>query len=64
MAVAFFWSVAAVQAADAVVVASSGFPEFIGEGEAEVAPVVVACGDVNAGLLDSRGDGFNVFKSA
>ena len=64
MAVAFFGSVAAVQATDAVVVAASGFSESIGEGEAKVAPVVIAGGYVNAGLLDARGDGFNVFKSA
>ena len=37
-----FGSVAAVQAADAVVVAASGFSESFGEGEAEVSPVVVA----------------------
>ncbi len=51
--VTFFGVVAAVESADAVVVAASGFSESFGEGEAEVAPVVIAGCYVNGGLLDA-----------
>lgn len=51
--VTFFGVVAAVESADAVVDCSSGFSESVGEGKAEVAPVVIAGCYVNGGLLDA-----------
>ena len=49
-----------VEATDAVVVVSTGFSEFFGEGEAEVTPVVVAGGDVKAPGFDALGYDFDV----
>ena len=60
MFVGFCLVVVWVEAADAVVVVTAGFSKFFGEGEAEVAPVVVAGGDVGVGGFDAGGDGFDV----
>ena len=49
-----------VEAADAVIVVTTDFSEFFGEGKAEVAPVVVAGGDVKASGFNALGDGFDV----
>lgn len=60
MFVGFCLVVVRVEAADAVVVVTAGFSEFFGEGEAEVAPVVVAGGDVKASGFDALGYDFDV----
>ena len=52
--------IAGVEAADAVVDVPARFAKLGGEGEADVTPVVVACGDVNAGRFDAPGDEFDV----
>ena len=51
--VTFGCGVVWVEAADSVVVISSVFAESIGEGEAEVSPVVVSGCDVGVGGFDA-----------
>ena len=58
--VAFLQGVTAVEEADAVVDGASAFAEGIGEGESEVSPVGVACGDVSVRRFYSLCDEFNV----
>ena len=60
--VGFCLVVVRVEAADAVVVVTAGFSEFFGEGEAEVAPVVVASCDVKASGFNALGDSFDVVR--
>lgn len=49
-----------VEAAEAVVVGPSAFSEGVGEGESEVAPWGVPCGDVGGCGFDAGGDGLDV----
>ncbi len=58
--VAFLRGVAVVETADAVVGGASAFAEGIGEGESEVTPVGVACGDVCVRRFNTLGDEFDV----
>lgn len=58
--VGFCLVVVRVEAADAVVVVTTDFSEFFGEGKAEVAPVVVAGCDVKASGFNALGYGFDV----
>ena len=60
LGVTFLLRVAGIEAAEAVVVAAAVFSHGVGEGEAEVPPMVVACGDVRAGRLDAGGEAFNL----
>ena len=60
LGVAFLLRVAGIEAAEAVVVAAAVFPQGVGEGEAEVPPMVVAGGDVRPGLLDAGGEALNL----
>ena len=45
-----------IEAADAVEVVASAFPQGVGKGEANAEPVVVSGRDVNAGFLDAARD--------
>ncbi len=58
--VAFLRSVAIVETTDPVVDGASAFTEGIGEGESEVSPVGVACGDVCARRFNAPCDEFDV----
>ena len=58
--VGFFRLVVRIEVADSVVDAAAAFPECFCNGEAEVAPVGVACGDVGGGGFDSLRDGLDV----
>ena len=58
--VGFSGVVVRVEAADAVVVVTTSFSEFFGEGKAEVSPVVVTGRDVCACGFYALGYGFDV----
>lgn len=60
LGVTFLLRVAGIEAAEAVVVAAAVFSHGVGEGEAEVPPMVVAGGDVRAGRLDAGGEAFDL----
>ena len=60
MFVGFCLVVVGIETTDTVEVVTAGFSKFFGEGKAQVAPVVVAGGDVGVGGFDAGGDGFDV----
>ena len=52
------------EAGDAVEVVAAVLAQLVGEGEAEVTPIVVALGDVYPGGFDTLGDDFDVVTGA
>lgn len=58
--IGFLLVITGIEAAKALEIGTSSLAQFSGKGEAEIQPVLVVGGNIDASRLDALGDDFNV----